>query len=336
MIKLLCEDDKKELEQKIENSGLNSTASAFLLTILRNGVYITDQSANITALENALKNSGSSGGESGDNTGSEETEKTLVSISAVYSGGDVTVDTAVTDLTGLTVIVNYSDGSVETVTGYTLSGTIAEGDNIITVSYSGRTTTFTVTGVSDEEEPTGTLIHNWDFTQSVTDSVGGLVAVYGNNTVYQDNEGLHFTGTNATCYIGDIMAHETDFKARRIEIDVANVDYAASRGRLFMACTGMVNGFDNPSNGLIYDGGLWKTYFGAWQASTVSGADLISGKRLIVKQPEPFVYEYYAENTLLTSVTLTSDGYPKGVNLGANAQAFYNIVITGLRVYEEV
>jgi hypothetical protein len=39
--------------------GLNSTASALLITILRNGVYSTDQSANITALENALASGGS-------------------------------------------------------------------------------------------------------------------------------------------------------------------------------------------------------------------------------------------------------------------------------------
>lgn len=34
-------------------------------------------------------------------------------------------------------------------TGYTLSGTIAEGNNTITVSYEGKTTTFTVTGVEE-------------------------------------------------------------------------------------------------------------------------------------------------------------------------------------------
>ena len=74
-------------------------------------------------------------------------EKTLSSISATYSGGDVAVGTAVTDLTGIVVTAHYSDGTSETVTGYTLSGTIAEGSNTVTVSYGGKTTTFTVTGV---------------------------------------------------------------------------------------------------------------------------------------------------------------------------------------------
>lgn len=83
------------------------------------------------------------------------TEVTLSSISATYSGGDVTVGTAVTDLTGIVVTATYSDGSTQTVTDYTLSGEIAEGSNTITVSYGGKTTTFTVTGVAESE---GTII----------------------------------------------------------------------------------------------------------------------------------------------------------------------------------
>ena len=71
---------------------------------------------------------------------------TLTKISAVYNGGSVPEGTALTDLTGITVTAHYSDGSTETVTGYTMSGTIAEGNNTITVSHGGKTTTFAVMG----------------------------------------------------------------------------------------------------------------------------------------------------------------------------------------------
>jgi hypothetical protein len=76
----------------------------------------------------------------------EEPEVTLTSISATYTGGNVAVGTAVTDLMGITVNAHYSDGSTAPVTGYTLSGEIVEGSNTITVSYGGMTTTFVVTG----------------------------------------------------------------------------------------------------------------------------------------------------------------------------------------------
>lgn len=80
-----------------------------------------------------------------------ETEVTMSSISVTYSGGDVPVGTAVTDLTGIVVTATYSDGSTETVTGYTLSGEIVEGDNTIIVTYNGKTATFTVIGTVEHE-----------------------------------------------------------------------------------------------------------------------------------------------------------------------------------------
>ena len=71
---------------------------------------------------------------------------TITGISATYSGGSVPAGTALSDLTGIVVTATYSDGSTETVTGYTLSGEIAEGNNTITVTYQGKTATFIVTG----------------------------------------------------------------------------------------------------------------------------------------------------------------------------------------------
>lgn len=73
-------------------------------------------------------------------------EKTLTGITAVYTGGSVPVGTALTALAGIVVTATYSDGSTEAVTGYTLSGEIAEGSNTITVTYQGKTATFAVTG----------------------------------------------------------------------------------------------------------------------------------------------------------------------------------------------
>ncbi len=110
-----------------------------------------DVSAEYTAFKTAfgIADSGDGG----------ETEVTLTSISATYDGGDVAVGTAVADLTGLVVTAHYSDGTSQTVTGYTLSGTIAEGSNTVTVTYQGKTATFTVTGVAESgggDEPVDT------------------------------------------------------------------------------------------------------------------------------------------------------------------------------------
>ena len=138
----------EKVTERAESGGLSAAASGLLISILRNGIYSTDQSANITALETVLVSGGSEEVPDGPVT----PVVALSSISATYSSGDVAVGTAMADLTGIVVTAHYSDGSTKTVTDYTLSGEIAEGKNTITVTYQGKTATFTVNGIA---EPTG-------------------------------------------------------------------------------------------------------------------------------------------------------------------------------------
>lgn len=118
-----------------------------------------DISAEYTAFKTAFGISDSGGEEEPDEPVTPE--KTLTSISATYSGGNVPVGTSVSALTGIVVTAHYSDGSTATVTDYTLSGTIAEGSNTITVGYGGKTTTFTVTGIKATNDTT-VVIETYD------------------------------------------------------------------------------------------------------------------------------------------------------------------------------
>lgn len=75
---------------------------------------------------------------------------TLSSISAVYSGETVYTNDSLDSLKDdLVVTATYSDSSSATLADnvYTLSGTIAEGTQTITVSYQNKSTTFTVSCV---------------------------------------------------------------------------------------------------------------------------------------------------------------------------------------------
>lgn len=71
----------------------------------------------------------------------------LLSISAVYtqSGTVYNTDTLDSLKSDLVVTANYDDGTSSAVTTYTLSGTLSVGTDTITVSYGGKTATFTVT-----------------------------------------------------------------------------------------------------------------------------------------------------------------------------------------------
>ena len=104
--------------------------------------------SDFTALKNAIVAEQSTSYTIDESESGGETEVTLQSISATYTGGNVTSGTALTDLTGITVTANYSDGSITNVTDYSLSGSIVEGNNTITVIYQGKTTTFNVTGTA--------------------------------------------------------------------------------------------------------------------------------------------------------------------------------------------
>lgn len=72
---------------------------------------------------------------------------TLQSITATYTQSGTVYDTASLDdlKSDLVVTANYSDSTSETVTGYTLSGTLTIGTSTVTVSYGGKTATFSVT-----------------------------------------------------------------------------------------------------------------------------------------------------------------------------------------------
>ena len=121
-------------------SGLNTAQVNALDGMFKVCAFTKDNvSAEYTAFKNAFGITDSGG----------ETEVTLTSISATYDGGDVAVGTALSDLTGIVVTAHYSDGTSRAVTGYTLDGTIAEGENTVTVIYGGKMTEFVVVGVAE-------------------------------------------------------------------------------------------------------------------------------------------------------------------------------------------
>ena len=91
----------------------------------------------------------------------EEEELSLTGITAAYSGGTVAAGTTLDQLTGITVTATYSDGSTATLAAgdYTLSGTLTAGqDNTVTVTYQGKTATFTVTVAAEPAGVTETEI----------------------------------------------------------------------------------------------------------------------------------------------------------------------------------
>ena len=281
-------DDRVEaLEQGSGGSGLTEAVKAALLQIAQKVAYIdADGQDYYDDLYDALY-----------------PPANLVSISAVYSGGAVPEGTSLNALkTDLTVTAHFDDQTTQTVTNYTLSGTLTEGTSTITVSYGGKTTTFTVTVTSG-------ILYSWDLTDSLTDSVGGKLAT---TTATQDSTGLHFTSGSKYIEFPTVYA-----KDRTYEIDVISILRSSSAmqnyGRLFMVDADSATG--TGGSGLILSGGKkgGDLFYmnGSWES------------RIIVDDTTDADGSYYDDSTV--GFYVDSDGYisvyKDGTLLGTSAGA---------------
>ena len=266
--------------------------------------------------------------------GGDTTEKALTSISAAYSGGSVPVGTAVSSLSGVTVTAHYSDGSTATVTGYTLSGSIAEGENTVTVTYQGKTATFTVTGTAETggddsggTETPGTLVHSWDFTAGLADSVGGYTAELSGAT--QDSSGLHLTAANNFAKLCDDIA-----QGDIVEVDVGTLnaqDWGGKHGRL-ISFTDWDGGYASGTGqyGIVYrNTGEWNIYKNPWGTGGIlTDVAALANKTVRIDTATGIAY---ADGVMFAD----NDGW-RGAQymlLGASEQAYFNATILAVRVY---
>lgn len=148
---------------------------------------------------------------------------TLSSISAVYTQSGTVYDTDSLDSlkTDLVVTATWSDSTTTTLDSaeYTLSGTLTAGTSTITVTYEGKTTTFTVT-VTHNVTP----LYDWDFTESLVDSIEGMTATLRGGSTRTD-EGVVFNGTNQ-CAI--LTNSKVAISNKTVIIDIPSGQLAAS------------------------------------------------------------------------------------------------------------
>ena len=158
----LLDDRVTALEEGGSGSGLTEDIKAAMLQIASKVAYIDEHGQDYyDALYDALY--------------PPAPPATLLSIDAVYvQSGTVYTSASLDSLKpDLTVTAHYDDSSSQVINNYTLSGTLVSGTNTITVSYGGKTDTFTVTATEWSTQPV--LTHEnvtWD--TSPTGNVDGL------------------------------------------------------------------------------------------------------------------------------------------------------------------
>lgn len=194
-------------------SGLSNEAKQALLALLEKVAYVDENGQTYyDALETALY-----------------PPANLVSISAVYTQSGTVYDTDSLDAlkTDLVVTARMDDGTTRTVTEYTLIGTLAEGTSTITVSYGGKTTTFTVT-VSER----GALYPLTDGTfalnsGSVTISNGNHIKIEYPNAVSQSNLFINFKDQLYATIATHVLNNRSEWfvipSGKEVIFDISNV-----------------------------------------------------------------------------------------------------------------
>lgn len=294
-------------------SGLSDDIKAAILNCFENVAWINDDGQDYyDALEFALY-----------------PPNNITSISALFNQGQTVVyDTDSLDVLRpmLTVTAHYADETSETVTGYTLSGVLTVGTSTITVSYGGKSTTISVTVTAYASN----IIHSYDFTQSLEDTVGGLTAELSATGATRDENGLHITSAAGWCYLGAITDQDV-----RIEVDIASMSkqFTSGHGRLIMNRAGSVT--DNVGSGLIYNkSGYWAVYEGTWsEAIQDISANGFAGKTVAFEYSTSSKQATVKVNGNTVFTTTTGTFYaPTGWQIGSSSQAYYNLTITGVRV----
>ena len=320
-------------------SGQNAPLTAAQVELLERAFAHTQWADAEGALYAAQLIASLRGGESGGEDEPETPTKTLQSISAEYSGGNVPVGTAVSSLTGVTVTAHYSDGSTANVTGYTLSGTIVEGENTVTVTYMGKTATITVTGEAQSAEGR-VLLHNWDAgaDDNSVDTVGG-VKMWSHNGASITKDGYTLENGDDNFYFEEPLFAPN----RSIEIDFGTVEHVPEVTFSVLFVWGTES---HPRGGKYWCG--WHKPSGKWFWMEIVGdyvpeayIDQLTDPNIISGKTVKFVINatgnlsLYIDDAFISAAPFAVIDAPY-FQLGKVTEGFSATTITAIRVYQEV
>lgn len=239
----------------------------------------------------------------------------------------------------LTADTGYSIGNVTITMGEVdITSTAYNSGNVSIASVSGDVTITAVGTVID----TRTLIHSYDFTQSINDTVGTLTPTLGNSdsgaSPAQTSEGLNFNASSQYCSFGTMALANREFE---IDIYTMSVQTTNQHTRVFM-CTPYAS---QGTGALIYRQGssynYWSGYSGStWSSpySTTLARNALAGKTVKLKFDGSGYCGFYLDGELIgTSTVAFTTGSDAIVSLGgltSGTSYSNNMTITGFRIYE--
>ena len=306
-------EDVSDVKEELENiSGISDDVKVALLQIASKVAYIDEDGQDYyDALESALY-----------------PPADLVSISAVYTQSGAVYDTDTLDSLKADLVVTalYSDQTTQTVTSYTLSGTLTVGTSTITVSYGGKTTTFNVT-VTEPTVLTG-------YTEVGSPTISDNILTVGDGKFIKTN--IPFAPSSDPWEVVIKYRKTAAFGGYTDIIGTVDSSNASSRGFLFEI-----------NNGTGTKGAMFASSNGsAWDIMSTENVEPLPEPTSWVWISMAFTGTAYVlktstdgetwttQKTKESSTPIYDDGYYVGFGLKRNGYIRGDVDLTGCRIYK--
>ena len=207
--------------------------------------------------------------------------------------------------------------------------------------------------VSEEPAPPQPdIIYDWDFTQSLVDSVNGSTAAINSTsygTIEQNANGLEYTVSSANSLAGnvkcaDVVLTPGDTAEFEIETDALFSGNSGTRGPIYRLFNGTILEILNPGIMVIGFRGQYDKFF-AWYGNgwkdvfSAEDPNFFNGKKVKITVEENGNLKVYADDVLIGTLGTTSQTYT-GLCFGnANAakkETYGDMTIKNLRVTRAV
>ena len=298
--------------------GITPVAQSLLINILRNGIYKTDQSTNITNLETELANGG--GGAT-----TVAIINTLTNCTSNNSASSISVGSSY--MATITANTGYDITSATVTMGGVDVTTTVYSAGVITIPNVTGTLVITVTAESEAE--TG-LVHYWDFKSgSLVDTIDGETTLtIGSNTTIEAGTGI--TIALANDYV--TLPWSSTSGIVRAKVKFGAINRTAFGNERLIAVKNSAG--STPNIALRYDnsGGCWEASNNAY-AVKITDPNAFENKEIELVRNNNLISVKFENQTII-------DQYNSGMSWqyweigGSDGSAFHTIIIESVRMYE--
>lgn len=162
-------------------------------------------------------------------------------------------------------------------------------------------------------------IANWDFTQSLIDSVNGLEATL-TSGASRDSNGVTISGASGRI----VLPKGVQGFMRTFEIEVG--DITSATGSVFLITSG--------GDGIGYKDGSWRLYSGSWDTATnVTDLDAFANGVIKIYIDENGYWHIYKDDVLLWDSNKTLVPANQTATIGYSSNSLRTMVIKSVKVY---